>query len=238
LFNLNSIHSSWLPYIEKGLGKMDEFYLRNLVNTNDWLPGADKIFRAFSLPLDQINYVLLGESPYPRSQSANGYAFWDQAVTQLWSETGLSKEVNRATSLRNIIKMLLIANGYLKKNQTSQNDIADINKHSLVKTNQEFFTNFLDHGFLLLNACPVLPSDSLHKHARAWQVFIKEIIIGLTHYNQNVEFIMLGNIAKQMNPLLQGIDCKKFYAEHPYNISFITNDQVLRFFAPFNLLKI
>jgi len=28
-----------------------------------------------------------------------------------------------------------------------------------------------------------------------------------------------------------------FTAEHPYNISFITNDKVIKFFKPFNLLS-
>ena len=44
---------------------------------------------------------------------ANGYAFWDAAVNELWSDNGLSKAVNRATSLRNFIKMLLVTEGAL-----------------------------------------------------------------------------------------------------------------------------
>ena len=111
------------------------------------------------MPVAQTHYVLFGESPYPRAKSANGYAFWDAAVTDLWSESGLSKAVNRATSLRNIIKMLLVAEGKLTLVHTGQADIAKLDKTGLIATNAELFQQFLTHGFLLLNATPVLHAD-------------------------------------------------------------------------------
>ena len=44
-----------------------------------------------------MRYVLFGESPYPRAQSANGYAFWDAAANSLWAEEGgLHQLLNRA----------------------------------------------------------------------------------------------------------------------------------------------
>ncbi|MCD8542804.1 MAG: hypothetical protein LRY69_05290 [Gammaproteobacteria bacterium] len=95
--------------MEQALGRMDEQYLEFLLSDTRWLPGMDKVFNAFMLPFEQVNYILLGESPYPRAASANGYAFWDQSVGEIWSTNGLSKSVNRATSLRNFIKMLLVA---------------------------------------------------------------------------------------------------------------------------------
>src|SRR5690242_3606123 len=102
--NLTSVHPSWHSCLRHALQNVDTTYLKNIASFSDWLPGANKIFSAFSIPIDQVNYILLGESPYPRAHSANGYAFWDAAVNKLWSDKGLSKEVNRATSLRNIIK--------------------------------------------------------------------------------------------------------------------------------------
>src|SRR5262245_7286900 len=117
---------------------MDSSYISSLARSSNWLPGPNSIFNAFSLPLDHVNYVLFGESPYPRQESANGYAFWDASVNELWSATGLSKKVNRATSMRNILKMLLIAEGLLDKQQTSQEAIARIDKTHLVQTNQDF----------------------------------------------------------------------------------------------------
>src|SRR5690348_6563289 len=94
--NLNTVDNSWKSCITDALNQLDPQYLEKLLQNEHWLPGPDKIFNAFSLPVDKVNYVLFGESPYPRAHSANGYAFWDAAVAELWSPTGLSKPVNRA----------------------------------------------------------------------------------------------------------------------------------------------
>ncbi len=72
---LAGVHSQWRPLLEKALKTMDPDYLHALTHSDDWLPGKASLFAAFSLPLDDRRYLLLGESPYPRAQSANGYAF-------------------------------------------------------------------------------------------------------------------------------------------------------------------
>ncbi len=237
LFNLDSVDPSWQACLNQALAKMDPDYLAQLYHNSEWLPGHEKIMNAFTLPVNKIKHILLGESPYPRAKSANGYAFWDAAVTDIWSETGLSKPVNRATSLRNIIKMLLVAEGALQPYATSQTDIAQINKESFIKTNSEFFNHFLSHGFLLLNTSLVLQSTAVRKDAKAWQPFIKHVLHFLYEKNPNVQLILLGNIANTVDKLIEQLPIKKWYAEHPYNISFILNPAVLEFFRPFNLLK-
>lgn len=236
-FNLKIVHPSWHKCLKLGLDQMDQDYLHDLARTPNWLPGPEKIFNAFSMPIHNVNYVLFGESPYPRRESANGYAFWDAAVTDLWSETGLSKKVNRATSLRNLLKMLLTAEGLLNQGQSSQDAIAAVNKSKLIKTNHELFTNLLNHGFLLLNATPVLQEAlSPTKDARHWQVFMAAFLVCLAQERPSVKFILLGNIANTIDKLIQHSIVQKLYAEHPYNISFITNPKVLSFFAPLHLL--
>ncbi|MHB1221743.1 MAG: uracil-DNA glycosylase family protein [Gammaproteobacteria bacterium] len=238
-FNLDTVHPSWKPCLKKGLAAMDPSYLDHLTHTLNWLPGPEKIFSAFSLPLDQVNYVLFGESPYPRAKSANGYAFWDAAVKELWSPTGLSKPVNRATSMRNILKMLLIAEGLLPPNNTSQEAIANIDKTHLIQTNDAFFNNMLNHGFLLLNATLVLQETGApQKDARAWYPFIKEVTTTILTERPKVELILLGRIANTIDALLPPIRVKKLYAEHPYNLSFIHHPQVIDFFKPLHLLTL
>ena len=97
-----------------------------------------KIFNAFTQPLDNTRYILYGESPYPREASANGFAFWDAAVGEVWFAQGLSKSVNRATSLRNFFKMLLTAEPVPAPQQR-------------IQTLAQLFNNFHQQGFLLLN---------------------------------------------------------------------------------------
>jgi uracil-DNA glycosylase len=237
LFNLDKVDASWQPCIKQALSTMDSEYLDQLSHHTHWLPGAEKIFNAFTLPVNQVNYVLLGESPYPRAESANGYAFWDAAVTDLWSATGLSKPVNRATSLRNIIKMLLVADGTLDSMHTSQADIMQVDKNHLVKTNQALFNNFLQRGFLLLNASLVLQPTAVRKDAIAWQPFLKTVLTFLQQKRPEAKLILLGNIATSVKKFIEKKPIDVLCAEHPYNISFIQNPIVLEFFKPLQLLK-
>ncbi|EKD70366.1 MAG: hypothetical protein ACD_46C00551G0002 [uncultured bacterium] len=235
-FNFDTVHYSWHECIKQGLSLIHPAYLNQLYQSDKWLPGPEKIFNAFSLPINQVNYILFGESPYPRRESANGYAFWDAAVKELWSQHGLSKQVNRATSLRNIIKMLLTAEGLLDPQHTSQEKIAVIDKSKLVKNNQEFFTNFLGHGFLLLNATLVLQDHSPQKDARAWYPFMQYLLHYLLEKRPQAELILFGRIANAIEHLIGNCPNKKLYAEHPYNHSFITNPNVILFFKPLHLL--
>lgn len=230
--NTEIIDPSWHTDIECALTQVDQSYLHHLEQSHDWLPGAKNIFNAFSQPQSQVHTILMGESPYPRSQSANGYAFWDAAVTELWSQKGLSTKVNRATSLRNFIKMLLVAAGDLS-DDTSQGAITTIDKSNYVDTLAALFNNMLKRGFLLLNASLVLSQTKVAQEAKNWRDFIHAILQALQ--TQDCQLLLFGNIAKQIKPLVPaGMPC--LIAEHPYNISFIHNPQILEYFAPLHLL--
>ena len=232
-----AIHTSWQPLIQQALATVDADYLDDICSHSDWLPGAENIFNAFSLPLKDTRYILLGESPYPRRESANGYAFWDGKVDELWSATGLSKPVNRATSLRHITKMLLIAEGVLSKDDASQPPIAAIDKQFFVRTIDELFKNFLKHGFLLLNASLVLSEKNVRHDAKLWFPFIKKLLEQLATLDHQVELVLFGKIAEKINLIEAAQAFPQLIAEHPYNISFIQNDKVINFFQPLHLLK-
>lgn len=229
---IKSTHPQWHAILHEALSHVEPDYLKELEAREDWLPGEEKLFAAFSLPLISTDYVLLGESPYPREQSANGYAFWDDAVGSLWSETGLSREVNRATSLRNLIKMLLHARGDLT-DDFSQEAIAKLNKSQYVQTADELFHSFIDQGFLLLNATLVYSKGKVNYHARKWRPFIHSLFKQLAEFKPSLKLILFGRVAKQVP---EANLFPSLIAEHPYNISFITNPDVVNFFKPLDLL--
>ena len=236
-FNFDVVHPSWQACLKQALTQMDPHYLEKLQTTQSWLPGPQNIFSAFSLPVEQVNYLLFGESPYPRALSANGYAFWDAQVNELWSPEGMTKKVNRATSLRNLIKMLLVAEGLLTPPQLSQPDIVAIDKSHLIQTNQEFFQNLLNEGFLLLNASLVLNTGEVKKDAKAWQPFLKTLIEFLMDQKPQLKLILFGNIAQVLEKFLPLASFQRLAVEHPYNHSFITRPEVLAFFKPLHLLR-
>lgn len=232
---------SWDKLIRAGLTKIDPTYLEGLLTQPHWLPGINKIFNAFSLPIDQVKYILVGESPYPRTESANGYAFWDANINQLWSLYGLSKEVNRATSFRNIMKTLLVADGLINKHKTTQESIKNIDKSELIQTNQDFFHKLLNHGFLLLNASLVLREGkaNLKQDAKQWLLFFQAILEKLFALNPQIKLLIFGKIALEVNKVIsENFLHNALIAEHPYNISFIKNQEVIDFFRPLELLRI
>ena len=229
---LDQVHSEWAPIIERALHTLSDDYRQNLLTTNDWTPGKHKVFAAFSEPLSAVRTLLIGESPYPRMESANGYAFWDANVQDLWSETGLSKAVNRATSLRNLMKMLLFARGDLG-DDFSQPAIAAVDKSKFHQRASSFFNGLMANGFLLLNATPVYRANEIKYHAKLWQAFMLTILDALLEYNPSISLILLGRIALRV-PGCDRFEC--LIAEHPYNVSFITNPRVVEFFKPLDLL--
>lgn len=228
------VDKTWQPIVNKAFAKLDPEYLKIWGNELSWLPSLHRVFAAFSIPKNKVQYVLLGESPYPRPNSANGYAFWDNAVHGLWSSSGLSKEVNRATSLRNFIKMLLRAEGLLLNSYT-QNDIQNMSKINLVETLDALFLNLIDRGFLLLNASLIWSKDKpMRYHAKHWQPFVESILRDLM-YEQRLRFLLFGKVAQKFK-FLPSEQC--IIAEHPYVLSFIENPEIINFFKPLHLLRV
>ena len=218
------------------LASLDYSYLKFLNENNDYFPDRNTFLNAFKhLKPDEVKYILFGQDPYPRKESAIGEAFIDGAVESLWSEDGgLSKQVNRATSLRNIMKMLLYAHGYLT-GDFSPAAIKKVNKEGLIKSIFDLRDNFVANGVLLLNAALIFtsPKDSA-THIKKWQPFIKALLKQLPG---KPTLILLGNFAqKHIGSLPEAKKSPKVEFEHPFNYSFITSKEVVEFFKPMRLL--
>lgn len=229
---IEQAHLEWRPLLSRCFEGMNGDYIDQLKNSSDWLPGINRIFAAFHLPLSSTQYILFGESPYPRTESANGYAFWDHAVQSIWSSTGLSKEVNRATSLRNMIKMLLLARGDLSSD-FSQHAIAALDKSIYKERLDDLFLELMNQGVLLLNASLVYSDKKVLYHANQWRPFIHQLLLQLSEHYPSIQLILLGRIALQIPKTSLKT---ALIAEHPYNLSFITNPEVISFFKPMDLL--
>jgi uracil-DNA glycosylase len=236
-FNTSVIDPSWLPLVQSAFEAVSPDYKRSLLENPNWLPGPDALFNAFSLPLTQLKVILFGESPYPRAISANGYAFYDASVDSLWSESGLSKAINRATSLRNILKMLLLAEGALAADDLSQPAIAALDKSKFIQTLPQLFAALERHGFLLLNASLVLSEKPVQVDTKAWQPFMAKLLALIAERTPKTELLLWGRLAQVIDNFPASHNFHRHYAEHPYNLSFIHNPEVLAYFKPLHLLR-
>ncbi|UMR30388.1 uracil-DNA glycosylase [Massilia sp. MB5] len=242
---LDRAHSSWRPVLLQGLEAMaaaHPAYLPALA-ADAYLPTDMRLFAAFALPMAQVRYVLVGEGPYPRAESATGVCFMDGAVRGLWSEEadgGLSKPVNKATSLRNFMKMLLVADGQLAQEHTAGAALAAVASRAraggAIATLAEMQARLTEQGFLLLNASLVFRAHVAPAiDARAWLPFFETVIAALAP--QAPKLVLWGKIAEQLNKLPVVKVMPQIVAEHPYNLSFIANKEMHALFGPMNLLK-
>ena len=227
-------HKSWQPILIDGLLKLEPSYLEFILSEN-YLPNSGRIFSAFkTLPKDRVEYILFGQDPYPREKSAIGYAFIDGAVESIFSKNGLSKEVNRATSLRNFTKMALVAKGLLDKSDTSKEAIAKIDKSDLIDSIYELKDNFEKNGVLLLNTALVFESkEKSNYHLKMWRPFIKYLLDSI---DKDINLILFGNAAKKIkkdfSPKQHCIEL-----EHPYNVSFVTSSVAIELFRKMELFS-
>lgn len=241
---------SWHAILGKALALMlerDPDYLATL-REDAFLPNGGRIFAAFSQPLEEIKYVLVGEGPYPRAESANGYCFMDAAVGDIWSDVagaGLSKAVNRATSLRNFLKMLLVARGDLCAENTGAEALASIAalareaQSNTIQSLGELQENLLSHGFLLLNASLVFRAEvSPARDAAAWVVLLEQVFSALVKASEQreISLILWGKVADQLMKIPSVAQLRTQSSEHPYNLSFIQNKTMQKLFGPLKLM--
>ncbi|MDR0408131.1 MAG: uracil-DNA glycosylase [Campylobacteraceae bacterium] len=233
------IHNSWRQIVLNAYNALDDGYRTFLEADNGYFPNFSNFLNAFkTLSKEKTKAVLFGQDPYPRENSATGYAFIDGNVKNIFGDKGLSKEVNRATSLRNFIKMLLLCSGKLTLASLTQENISKLDKSKLITTIMELKDNFEANGVLLLNTSLIFVNkNDTSLHAKAFAPFMKTLLSQLA--NDEIELILFGNMAKDIKKLLpENHNFTLVQTCHPYNLEFITDKKVSDYFAPMRLLEL
>ena len=233
---LSTAHPSWHTTLSRALERLPHEYRTMLETTDSYIPSREQILNAFSsIPKSRVNYILFGQDPYPREQSAIGYAFIDGAVESIFGDSGLSKPVNRATSLRNFVKMALVADGRLTCDETTHTAIASLDKSDMIDSMRELRVNFDNSGVLLLNTALVFTDKSSSRdHIRQWRGFVETLLEEMRE--QSPTLILFGTHAREIRKL-SGVDrFETICMEHPYNHTFVCNRDAHRLFGPMRLL--
>ena len=228
--------SSWETVLSEAYASLEAEYQRFLEEDEHYFPSKENYFNAFNtLPKEKVKYILFGQDPYPRKESAGGYAFIDTKVQNLFSASGLSKEVNRATSLRNFMKMALVASNRLSTEDTSQEAISKLDKTQMIDSIDDLRCNFEKNGVLLLNTALIFTEKkSTKKHVKAWQPFVQTLLNAM---EENApKLILFGAHAKDLKKQFTLDKFETIELEHPYNHTFISNPKALELFGPMNLL--
>lgn len=247
---LKIVHGSWHDILQKAINDLiqkEPLYFESL-EKELFFPTNGRLFAAFSQPFENVQYILVGEGPYPREKSATGYAFMDGAVGEIWTDVGFEKAVSKATSLRNFLKMLLVAEGLLSPENTKKDALEPIAK--IIKEKKSFYIQHINElqqalhakGFLLLNSTLVFrKSVSAAKESKIWQPFFKTLIEEIYQVCVHTQkplptFILWGKNAENINQIAITQKFPQVVSEHPYNLSFIHNVVMQNLFAPMHLL--
>ena len=72
------MHPTWLPALsplEDVLSSIGDFLRQEIANGHAYHPPSTAIFNAFSIPLDDVRVLIMGQDPYPTPGHAMGLSF-------------------------------------------------------------------------------------------------------------------------------------------------------------------
>jgi len=154
---LSKIHSSWIPIMEILNRDEDLIQLNTQILPNcTFYPQAENIFNVFSMPVDDIKVVILGQDPYPKKGQAIGYAF------------AVDAQCSIPQSLNIIIKEI------------------DDNNLKRADRRWRTLTHWTQQGVFLLNTALTVEEGKAGSHLKYWNNFTVEVIKYISNRNKVV----------------------------------------------------
>ena len=153
-----------------------------------FFPNLENVFNAVNnIDLEnKTKVVVFGQDPYPRKESATGYAFWDGKIKS-WND-------RLSPSFKNLFKSILISYGLAEK----KDNIAKLRKtisDKAIFSPDDFFEKSIKNNIIWLNASFSFEGKAqslLNKHLKFWKPVVKEIIKVLLESSDDVIFVFWG----------------------------------------------
>ena len=191
-------HDYFGRLFEKNLfGKLENKLQEEIKSGYEIYPYPNLVFNAFNqCNFDDIKVVILGQDPYPKSQT-----FENMKIPQAM---GLSFSVpigmKIPSSLQNIYK-----------NQLKYLDI-EIPKHG----NLQFWAS---QGCLLLNSSLTVREEKPNSHATYWKMITDKIIKHISTKHDDVVFVLWGNNAYDKMDMIDTNKHECVISSHPSGLS-------------------
>jgi uracil DNA glycosylase len=145
------------------------------------LPARELVFQVLKVPLPVCEWkvITIGQSPFPRPESATGVAHFDAAIDS-WQ----SKRFGAVTSMRMIMKSAAMHSRNASL-QMSVDELRDRFEQWRVVSPHQWFACTLNQGVMLLNAAltmtacqgrKLLGPLSLDAHTAFWQPLLLDIV--------------------------------------------------------------
>lgn len=187
---ISYLDPSWQELLKDELNSQNFANIIKFLNsqTATIYPPKELIFNAFNLckPSD-LKVIIIGQDPYHNPQEAMGLAF------------SVPQGVRIPPSLKNIFKEL----------------IDDINSDILVNRSSDL-SDWARQGVLLLNSALTVEKNRPASHAKiGWQGFISGVIKIINLRFNHCVFMLWGNHAKALSPLIDPNSHLILQAAHP-----------------------
>ena len=192
------MYSNLISYLDPEWQELlkDELNSQNFANIVKFLnsqtaviyPPKDLIFNAFNLcKIENLKVIIVAQDPYHNPQEAMGLAF------------SVPQGVRIPPSLKNIFKEL----------------IDDINSNILLNRSSDL-SDWARQGVLLLNSALTVEKNRPVSHAKiGWQGFINGVIKIINLRFNHCVFMLWGNHAKALSPLIDPNSHLILQAAHP-----------------------
>jgi uracil-DNA glycosylase len=168
------IHPSWHEHLQPLFNDRKMLMLRdNILPKCKFYPSGLEIFKVFSMPIDQIRVVILGQDPYFNG-SANGLAFAVTLRTPIPASLRIIKEE--------------IINSKVERD-TSVNIDSD---------KWKTLHHWTQQGVFLLNSALTVEVGSAGSHSGQWQWFTRDVISIISKHQRPV-WMLWGSKAKSFN---------------------------------------
>ncbi|SNC63222.1 Uracil-DNA glycosylase [Kytococcus aerolatus] len=188
------VHPSWVPVLEPAAGTLAElgrFLRAENAAGHGYLPAGEHVLRAFSLPLESVRVLIVGQDPYPTPGHAVGLSF------------SVAPEVQPVPrSLQNIYTELVEDVGCARP---TTGDLSP----------------WFERGVMLLNRClTVRPGAPASHRGKGWETITELAIRALAERaaaGQPLAAILWGRDARNLAPLLAPMPCVE--SPHPSPLS-------------------
>lgn len=166
-----------LADVEPQIRAMGEWLRGEVAAGRPYLPAGPHILRAFTLPLEKVRVLVVGQDPYPTPGHPVGLSF------------SVAPEVRPLPpSLRNMYQELA----------------ADL---GVAAPPNGDLSPWFDQGVLLLNrVLTVRPGDSGSHRGKGWEAITQRAIEVLAARGGPLVAVLWGRDARNLKPLLDGID--------------------------------
>lgn len=172
---MNNIHPSWNPIV--GLLYQEPLVTlnNNILPNISYQPKKEDIFNVFSMPLDDVKVVILGQEPYPTPGDAIGYSF------------AVPEDRRIPASLR-IIR------------QELYNELGE-ELNMFPDSYWQPLEHWRRQGVLLLNTALTVETGKAGSHLKYWEQFTQRVIFHIATQNPCI-WVLWGKKAEKFLPYI------------------------------------